>query len=55
MNTFSSTNVVTRVRKASTTKEKKLTHKLEPEVHERYESIDSIAANLLSWTARWEM
>jgi len=55
MNTFSSTNVVTRVRKASKTKEKKLTHKLKPEVHERYESIDSIAADLLCWTAGWGM
>jgi len=55
MNTFSSTHVVTRVRKASKTKEKKLTHKLKPEVHERHESIDSIAADLLCWTVGWGM
>jgi hypothetical protein len=30
---------------------RKLTHKLKLEVHERYESIDSIAADLLPWTA----
>jgi hypothetical protein len=53
MNTHSSINVVTKVRKTSKTKEKKLTHKLKPEVHERYESIDSIAADLLCWTAGW--
>jgi len=53
MNTFSSITVVTRVRTASKTNEKKLTHKLKPEVHEQYENIDSIAADLLCWTAGW--
>jgi len=55
MSTFSSINVVTKVRRTSKTNEKKLTHKLKSEVHERYESIDSIAADLLCWTAGWGM
>jgi len=55
MNTFSNITVVTRVRTASKTNEKKLTHKLKPEVHEKYENIDSIAEDLLRWTVGWGM